>query len=155
MYQFFSKEECSLLLSNESEWQLYDQDFKYYQKFIKYNWLDTKLKSILHENKKISVNEIIETRIIKLSKGYRLPTHTFNYSNQKSLYRHTTFTVVIFLNEDFIGGNFYFNNVRNKMTTGYGVIHGRSTNQQVSKIEEGECYLLFSHFGEICVNKPF
>ena len=109
MSYLLSKEECELILSDDSEWQFYNQDFKYFQKVIELSWLNLKLTKYLENEKKIIVNEKIDTRIIKLTKGDKLATHSFDYSNSKSLYCNTIFTIVVFLNEDFIGGEYFFN----------------------------------------------
>lgn len=155
MSYFLSKEECELILSDDSEWQFYNQDFKYFQKVIELSWLNFKLTKHLENEKKIIVNEKIDTRIIKLTKGDKLATHSFDYSNSKSLYRNTIFTIVVFLNEDFTGGGYFFNYSETKINRGYSVIHDRSTRQSISKIKDGDCYLLFSHFGKISSNKLF
>jgi predicted N-acyltransferase len=155
MSNFLSKEECEFILKDDSDWQFYNQDFKYFQKIIDIDWLNLKLKKHLKDEKKIIVNEKIDTRLIKLSKGDKLATHSFDYSNSKSLYRNTIFTIVVFLNEDFKGGEYYFNYSETKINMGYCVIHDRSTRQSINKIKDGECYVLFSHFGKISSNKLF
>jgi hypothetical protein len=71
------------------------------------------------------------------------------------LYRETIFTSVVFLNENFIGGEYFFNNIKYKIKTGYGVIHDRCTTQKINKIQDGELYMLFTHFSDILANKLF
>lgn len=155
MHGYLSKEECELILKDESDWKLYDLDFRYYYKLLDNEWLDSKLRSLLENEKKIITTKKIQNRVIKLPKGFIMPKHSFDYINTSSLYRETIFTSVIFLNEDFIGGEYFFNNIKYKIKTGYGVIHDRYTTQKINKIQDGELYMLFSHFSDILVNKLF
>lgn len=147
MIKLFSNKECKKILdfTINKEWELYNNDFKYYQIYIDEAWLNSKIKYNLEINKNINNIEIINTRIIKLPKNFSLPTHTFNYSNYLTILKNTSFTLVSFLNENYIGGDFYFNNIENKVFNGFGVIHDRSTTQRIKKIIDGDCFLLFSH----------
>ena len=150
---FLTLEDCKKILSDTTDWKLYDLDFRYYYKSLDNEWLDSKLRILLENEKKVITTKKIQNRIIKLPKGFIMPKHSFDYSNTSSLYRETIFTSVVFLNEDFIGGEFFFNNVKYKIKTGHGVIHDRYTNQKINKIEDGELYMLFTHFSDILVNK--
>jgi hypothetical protein len=59
------------------------------------------------------------------------------------------------LNDDFKGGDYYFNNNLMKIEKGFGVIHDLHSTQKIKEIKLKDCFLLFSHFGEISSNKLF
>ena len=52
MQDYLSKEDCELILKDESDWKLYDLDFRYYYKSLDNEWLDSKLRSLLENEKK-------------------------------------------------------------------------------------------------------
>lgn len=154
MYQFFSETECDLLVDNTTDWELYKtKDFEYFQKIINYEWVNEKLLSKIEIQKNIKLNSKFISRIIKLQTGHKLRTHSFNYMNSNSLYKNTTFSINIFLNDNFKGGDYYFNNHLHQTKKGFGVIHDLDTTQRVKEIEENDCYLLFTHFNTIISNK--
>lgn len=155
MIQFFSQEECEFILftTKNLTWEKYDQDFKYTQTFINDDHINEILSEKFKFHTNISTIDNIKTRLIKLSKEEGLPTHNFNYSNSNSVYKNTKFTIVVLINENYGGGDFYYNNNNIELNSGYGVIHDRSTKQKITKIERGDCYLLFSHISSIQPNK--
>ena len=155
MEKIFLEEECDNILSivNNLDWKIYNLDFEYLYVEISEKWVNDILINFLQNKKDISVSSTIKNRVIKLSINDKLPTHTFNYNNIEGPYTDTTFTIVTFLNNDFDGGEFYFNNENLLIKKGYGIIHDRVTKQKISKITSGECYMLISHFYDIIPNK--
>ena len=88
------------------------------------------------------------TKVIKLKPTNCLPTHVQRFKNSD-----ITFTTVCFLNDNFKGGNYYFNNHLTNIIKGVGVIHNLDSTQRIKEIEENDCYLLFAHFNTIIPNK--
>jgi hypothetical protein len=156
MIYFFSEDECDNIVSTIEQcvWSEYNQDFKYQQIDIDYDWINSKLFNIFKQEMNLFVDDDVSSRIIKLSSNDRLPNHNFNYSNVNSLYKNTKFTIVVFLNTNFQGGEFFYKNEKLEVLKGYGVIHDRTTTQKINKILEGNCYILFSHISNIKTNKP-
>lgn len=154
-YSILSKTECQFFLMENSPWQRYEEDFRYHQKFFAENWAVKRMRNLLELQKKIKFVGDVFTRIIKLSISDKLPTHNFDYSNQDCYLKNTTFTIVTSLNDNYEGGNYFVNELPFKLNVGDCLIFDRTTTQSLSEIEKGECYLLFTHFGQILPNKIF
>jgi hypothetical protein len=150
MIKIFSKKECDEIIDyvNTLTWEHYTKDFEYYQTFIHIDWISYKIKKIIEIEKKISFSNTPLTKVIKLKPSNSLPTHVQRFENT-----NITFTTVCFLNDDFKGGDYYFNNNLIKIKKGFGVIHDLHSTQKIKEIKSKDCFLLFSHFDKIIPNK--
>lgn len=150
MIHFFNEEECDDIINLVSnlEWEYCNQNFKYYQTFFYEEWVSSKIKKIVENEKKINFLSNPITKVIKLKPTNFLPTHVQRFKNSD-----ITFTSVCFLNDNFKGGTYYYNNHPTKIIKGFGVIHDLDSTQRIKEIQETDCYLLFSHFNTINPNK--
>jgi hypothetical protein len=150
MIHFFNEEECDNIINLVSnlEWEYCNENFEYYQTFFYEDWISSKILKILEKEKKISFLNYPITKVIKLKPTNCLPTHVQRFKNSD-----ITFTTVCFLNDNFKGGNYYFNNHLTNIIKGFGVIHNLDSTQRIKEIEENDCYLLFAHFNTIIPNK--
>jgi hypothetical protein len=150
MIHFLTNKECDYIIesTSNSEWEHYNKDFEYYQTFIHIDWISYKIKKIIEIEKKISFSNQPLIKVIKLKPSNSLPTHVQRFENS-----NITFTTVCFLNDDFKGGDYYFNNNLMKIKKGFGVIHDLHSTQKIKEIKSKDCFLLFSHFDKIIPNK--
>jgi hypothetical protein len=150
MIHFFNEEECDNIINLVSnlQWEYCNENFEYYQTFFYEEWISIKIKKIVEKEKKINFLNYPITKVIKLKPTNRLPNHIQRFKNTD-----ITSTSVCFLNDNFKGGNYYFNNHLTNIIKGFGVIHNLDSTQQIKEIEENDCYLLFAHFNTIIPNK--
>ena len=150
MIHFFNEKECDTIINLVSnlQWEYCNENFKYYQTFFYEEWISIKIKKIVEKEKKINFLNYPITKVIKLKPTNCLPTHVQLFKNSD-----ITSTAVCFLNDNFKGGNYYFNNHLTNVIKGFGVIHNLDSTQRIKEIEENDCYLLFAHFNTIIPNK--
>jgi hypothetical protein len=150
MIKMLTKKECDMIIKivRNSDWTYHSDNFKYHQTFFHEPMISRKIKQLVESEKKISFIKEPIMKVIKLNINDSLPTHTQRFVNSD-----ITYTAVCFLNDNFIGGNFFVNNKFVKHSKGLGIIHDRNSTQRITKINEGECYLLFCHLDKIIINK--
>jgi hypothetical protein len=155
MIEVFTKNECKLIKNfyRNVNWEEYVNNFNYKYVKIEEAWINERIKNVVENKKNISLDNKQHTILIKLIKGQRLSTHTFNYSNTNSILKNNIFTFVTVINNSYNGGNISYNGLKINYPIGFGIIYERDDIQKISEVINGEILLIFSHFLKINKSK--
>lgn len=147
MIEFFSKLECTSIIDqkNSYDWKLVNNGYKYLETPINDMFIYTKISERFSEQTGLKIiNQYV--RLIRFEKGHKLINHGFDYTNYPSSpYRNTKFGVLIFLNNDFIGGEYRFSNELQNIQPGIGFIYKRTDVGKLNRIKDGTLYVIIVH----------
>lgn len=153
---FFSDTECKAMIDSTANknWEKIEDGFRYSQTLLDDSFPIRRIVNTFKEVKQLDVGSNIILRCLRLERGDKLPTHTFNYSIfPDSRYKNTVFGIHILLGGKYVGGEYYFNNKNLPLTIGQGVIHNTSTKGKITEVKSGTCYILIGHILKIETNK--
>lgn len=152
MIRFLDTNEINELINfpQDQVWEREDSGCKYDYTFIHNDKISKKLIKIFENIQKLTIDCTPVFRLLRLKPGDSLPTHNFDYSNiPDNPYRNVKFVITLFLNNNYKGGVYYYNNKPLVTNPGNGVIHNLTTKGKVEKVESGEMYLLFFQIDKV------